>query len=404
MMNSSGDPADTARDLLLRLRDSPDLFAAIAACTPAERANQKTLRSRFPDELVRAALALDDARVRAEGRLPNASQLWLTATGLEQSTAPEVARHKAARFAACNFVSDLCSGIGIDAAALSAVTSVEAFDLDPAMALRCQWNGELLGNSDHLKTTAADVTSRCWSGKFVHADPDRRVGRNRPARRLEAYQPDLNWMQQLTANAAGGAIKIGPASNFQQKFPGCEIELVSLAGECREATVWFGELAGESSFRATCLDTGESVSGDPLSAWADQATHLGHWLIDPDPAIVRSGLLDLLAETHQLQRLDPEEEYLTADRVPETGFVTGFQVEAILPGNPRELSRYFRSRPASEYEIRCRRIPLNADAMRKKLPAGTHPPAVVVACRINGRSRFVIARRGLAANTAVQED
>ncbi len=46
-------------------------------------------------------------------------------------------------------------------------------------------------------------------------------------------------------NAPGGAIKLSPASDFAEHFggPGIEVELVSLNGECKEATVWFGAAA-----------------------------------------------------------------------------------------------------------------------------------------------------------------
>ena len=75
-------------------------------------------------------------------------------------------------------------------------------------------------------------------------------------------------MTQLTKEFRGGAIKTSPASNFGGKFPLAEVELVSLKGECKEATIWFGELAEPGLWRATALPSGESLSGDPLSAVA----------------------------------------------------------------------------------------------------------------------------------------
>ena len=53
-----------------------------------------------------------------------------------------------------------------------------------------------------------DVTCREWTDWFVHADPDRRGDRPRPTRHLEAYLPDLQWMQRLVETARGGAIKL----------------------------------------------------------------------------------------------------------------------------------------------------------------------------------------------------
>jgi hypothetical protein len=379
--------------ILQTLRNTPEIFAAIKRASPAELQHQKLLRAEFSEELVRAALAVHDARLRAAGRLPSADQLWLTRVGLEQSTAWPVALHKACRFEGAAAVADLCCGIGIDAAALARHAPVQAFDLCPAMSLRTEWNSQLLGATRTVTGVTADVTAKTWQGFVVHADPDRRAGRDRPVKRLEQYQPALDWMQQLTLSAAAGAIKISPAANFQQKFPGCEIELISLGGECREATVWFGEFAGSDPFRATLLPSGETISASPLSAWAPVVPQTNSLLLDPDPSIVRAGLIDVLAEQHSLQRLDPEEEYLTAAEVPCTGFTSAFRILAVLSANPRDLRKYLREHPAREYEILCRRIPTDAELLRRQLPPGDGPPLAIVICRIGGRARTVVASR-----------
>ncbi|MEI7701072.1 MAG: hypothetical protein WCK86_14835, partial [Planctomycetia bacterium] len=112
-----------------------------------------------------------------------------------------------------------------------------------------------------------------------------------------------------------------------------------------------------------------------------------------DPAIVRSGLIDVMAERFGMQRLDAEEEYLTADSLPGTGFVSSFQVEAVLSGNLKELRRYFRQRPAREYEIKCRRIATDANAVRRQLPVGDGPPKVILFCRVSGHLQMIVATR-----------
>ena len=393
MMDQTYFDADEESFLLRRLKDCPEIFAAISGSTPTELSSQRKLRETFDDELVRAALSVHESRQRAADLLPNSDQLWLTRVGLEQSTSREVAAHKAKRFSQFANVSDLCCGIGVDAAAIAEHSQVTAIDSAAAMCLRTEWNAAIWDRSEHLRTRCNDVTSLDWSGKIVHVDPDRRSGRDRPTKRLELYQPSLEWMQQLTRMAVGGGIKISPASNFLQKFPGCEIELISLKGECREATVWFGSLAGEHAFRATALPTGESISADPLSAWTNVVPAAGEFIFDPDPAIVRSGLIDVMAEQYSLQRLDAEEEYLTGAECVTSGFVTAFRIEAVLSGNLKDLKRHLRSAPSTHYEVKCRRIPTNADAVRRQLPTGTAAPRVILFARISGRATIVVAQR-----------
>jgi hypothetical protein len=386
-------PTDAEVRLLHRLRDTPEIFAAIAGGPESELAAQKSLRTQFDDELVRAALVVHDARKKARGELPHAEQLWLTRVGLEQSTAWEVARHKARRFEGREEVFDLCCGVGIDAAAQSLGTQVVAIDQSPAMCLRTEWNGRVLGRAEALSVQCLDVTASDWTGKVVHADPDRRAQGDRPTKRLEQYRPDLAWMQTLTRIARGGAIKVGSASNFLQKFPGCEIELISLHGECREATVWFGDLRGDFSFRATTLPTGEALAAEPLSEFTNVTEAAGAYLFDPDPAIVRSGLLDVLAARHNMQRLDADEEYLTGDMLPATAFVTAFEVEAVLPNHPGQLKQHLRGQPSTHYEVKCRRIPVEAAKFARSLPTGDAPPRVILLARIAGRAAIVVARR-----------
>ena len=385
--------ADEESFLLRRLKDCPEIFAAISASTPTELSSQRKLRETFDEELVRAALSVHEARQRATDLLPDADQLWLTRVGLEQCTSREVAAHKAKRFSQSASVSDLCCGIGVDAAAIAEHAQVTAIDTAAAMCLRTEWNAAIWHRSEHIRTQCADVTSLDWAGKIVHVDPDRRSGRDRPTKRLELYQPSLEWMQKLTRTAAGGGIKVSPASNFLQKFPGCEIELISLKGECREATVWFGSLAGEHAFRATALPTGETISADPLSAWTNVVPAAAEYIFDPDPAIVRSGLLDVMAEQYSIQRLDAEEEYLTGSECVTSGFVTAFRIEAVLSGNLKDLKQHLRTAPSTHYEIKCRRIPTNADTVRRQLPTGTAAPRVIFFARISGRGTIVVAHR-----------
>ena len=116
------------------------------------------------------------------------------------------------------------------------------------------------------------------------------------------------------AQAPAGAIKLSPASDFSKHFAGSnvEIELISLRGECKEATVWFGELAS-CRRRATRLP--ENVTWTdregPTNRLAPVAPP-GSFIYDPDPSLIRAGLLDGFACAHDLNRLADGVDYLTA--------------------------------------------------------------------------------------------
>jgi len=377
--------------LLERLRNCPELFDRVRQSNGTELAIQKQLRAEYPEDLVRAALLLHDLRKRGAAKFSRADHMWFDRTGLEQSTSETVSKHKAARLTQGGEVVDLCCGIGADALALAARASVLAVDLRPAACLMAKWNAEAYSLGDRVQFQVGLAESADLGNRPFHIDPDRRPGGQRSLR-IEDHQPGLEFLQQLAMHPAGGAIKLSPASNFGGKFPGCEIELVSLNGECKEALVWCGPLRTDTDWRATVLPTGDTLTGDPWSAVSEQSP-LRKYLFDPDPAVVRAGLVDVLCEATGLARLDREEEYLTGDAPIQSPFVQTFEVVAQLSNNEREIRNWFRRSDCGQVEIKCRRIPVVPEKVRKHLTLeGTGALALIFA-RIGGKAHAVVCRR-----------
>jgi THUMP domain-containing protein/RNA cap guanine-N2 methyltransferase len=386
-------PSDECR-VLQALRQTPEILDLISGWTDAELGLQAILRRQYPKDLVRAALSLHELRRKAQGKFTRGSSMWLDRVGLEQSTSEAVARHKALRFDGP--VWDFCCGIGGDAVALAARCEVTAVDLNPAACLRAEWNAEAYGVASRVTTQCADVASLTEIAGRVHVDPDRRAGSGGRVSRVEDYEPGLPFLNELMTRCRGGAIKVGPASNFGGKFNGVEIELISLSGECKEATIWFGDLAGLAPFRATALPSGETIAGHPLDASAALAP-LGRYLYDPDPAVVRSGMIDLVAERFGLNRLDGAEEYLTSDSLVVSAFVEPFEVLADLPNNERDLRAWLRTSDFGQLEIKCRHIPIQADVLRRRLPLPGNQPGVLIFARCDGKARAIVGRRASGA-------
>lgn len=377
---------------LCELRARPEILVAADSGSGTELAVQTRLRKEFPEELVRLAVAIRQLRRRAEGKFSRADRMWFDRVGLEQSTAEAVAKHKAKRFPAGAAVWDLCCGIGSDTCALAELSRVTAVDHRPVACLRTWWNADVYQVEQNLETRCADVTALALGHDWIHIDPDRRIAGGARANRVEDYVPGLDFLRRLMDSSQGGAIKVGPASNFGGKFPGTEIELISLHGECKEATVWFGGLAGSDLFRATVLPSGETLAGHPLSA-AAPVTPLQTYLYDPDPAVVRAGLVDLCAERLGLKRLDSAEEYLTGETRVDSPFVTPFEVLAEFPNNERALRRHLQDAAYGAYEIKCRHLPVQAETLRRKLPTKGHETATIFLARVAGQARWILARR-----------
>ena len=387
-------------DRWLGLRAAPEILEAVAEGGQAELGLQDRLRKQFHEDLVRLAFRLTDNRKRAAGRFRLNESMWFDRVGLEQASSETVSNHKALRFEGAA-TWDLCCGVGGDALALGAKGDVFAVDRDPARALCARWNTDLYGVGSRVCVVVADVLKMNEFQGLVHVDPDQRAGGHARSHRIEDAVPGRDYLDALTVQAEGGAIKLSPAANFLGKFAGCEIELVSVGRECKQAVVWFGALAGPPPvgqpqlFRATSLPSGETLEGHPLSA-PFRKDAPGGFLLDPDPAVVRSGLVDRLAEVCDGWRLDDREEYLSTDRPAETSLAQCFKVETVTANKPRAIRDAARELGFGPLEVKCRHVAVDAEVLRRKLKLDGDVPGVVIVAKIDGRTRAVLATRVVA--------
>ncbi len=381
---------------VLTTQAGQDLLAEITEHTVPKPAEYARWRARATSEQVAAAIRMAEGQRRGKAKFSRADRMWFERMGLEQSTAEPVARHKAQRFAGRTAtVVDLCSGVGGDALALASWVDVLAVDYDRSMCRRARWNAGVYGVGDHVfPVRSLAETISIPRGAWVHVDPDRRLRSLARAKRLEEYVPGLDYLLRLPALADGGAIKVSPASDFDLQFPReqFETELVSLAGECKEATIWFGE-AVTCGRRATVLPSGETWTD--LDG-ADPRPPIGmvlHFVHDPDPTLARSGLLEGFAARHGLRRYAPGIDYLTSFSPVESAFLSTFEVLAVLPLDLKRLKREIASRGIGTLEVKTRGLDLKPEELRAKLRGGGDLSATLLLSGGSGPAKAVIARR-----------
>jgi hypothetical protein len=101
----------------------------------------------------------------------------------------------------------------------------------------------------------------------------------------------------------------------------------------------------------------------------------GRWIVDPDGAVVRAGLVRHYAARHGLWQLDPDIAYLSGDRLPDN--VRGFEVIEELNYSERRLRQALSARDIGAVEILVRGIGVDPDALRAARIAtgvGCHRP------------------------------
>ncbi|RAV04515.1 class I SAM-dependent methyltransferase [Mycobacterium colombiense] len=309
---------------------------------------------------------------------------WLfTDEALQQATAAPVALHRARRLAGAapdGVVHDATCSIGTELAALHGCGIVAVgSDIDPvrlSMARRNVGESAWICRADALRPVTRDAV--------LVADPARRVeGRRRL--RIDDYQPGLGPLLD-TYRHRQFVIKCAPGIDFDEVrrlgFDG-EIEVTSYRGSVREACLWSAGLAPPGvGRRANMLDRGEQLTdADPGDCPVRPA---GRWIVDPDGAVVRAGLVRHYAARHELWQLDPDIAYLSGDRLPDAD--RGFEVLDQLVFDERRLRQALSARDCGSLEVLVRGVRVDPDALRKRMRLRGSRALSVVIARIGARS------------------
>jgi THUMP domain-like/RNA cap guanine-N2 methyltransferase len=353
----------------------------------AELALGERLRARYPAELVRSVLAQHELRERARAKFSSPDRMFFTRAGLEQSSSESIARHRAARYRPFERVADLCTGIGGDLLALAAGRQSMAVDLDPVHLRMARHNAEAYGATD-LTAACADVRSlRLDALPTAFIDPARRAG----GRRLPAgvSEPPLGWCLALADHVAEVGIKEAPGLPLELVPAGWEVELIADGRDLKEAVLWSPALA-TTSRRATLLPGGDSLvaaPGPPV-----RCAEPGAFLLDPNPAVTRAGLVEELARALEAWKLDRQVGFLSADRPIATPFGRLLEVEASLPWSLKRLRALLRSRRAGAVEIRKRGSAVDVEELRRRLDLGGDRQLTVVLTRVLDRPWMLVCR------------
>ena len=144
-----------------------------------------------------------------------------------------------------------------------------------------------------------------------------------------------------------------------------EVEYVSWRGQCREAVLWFGA-AARVRRRATVIDGG-ALLWDETSPPRVEVGPPGAFLYDPDPAVVRSHLVGLLAHRLDATLVTEQVAYLTSATEKTTPFARCFRVLAQVPFGVRRLRQRLDGEGWRATEILRRRFPVDPPDLARDL-------------------------------------
>ncbi|MBP3947698.1 SAM-dependent methyltransferase, partial [Corynebacterium sp. Marseille-P3884] len=223
-------------------------------------------------------------------------------------------------------------------------------------------------------------------GRVIVADPARRADGRRitdPAKLIPPL-PDLI----AAYPGAAMAIKCAPGIDYSD-WHGL-VSVVSVNGGVKEACLYTPELADpghtreavviRESFTERVEDCGEGVDVDKPKSF----------IVEPDGAVIRAGLVQQWAARHELAMLDPHIAFLTGERVPD-GY-SGFPFIEAVP--LKKLRPALQAHGAGSLEILVRGVDVDPDQLRAKLKLkGDRPMAVAIARIGDHATAFICGAR-----------
>ncbi len=352
--------------LQLLTREGQWALESAMAFSPREKdflSDFKMLAKRFPREVARAALTVAILRGEGLGKFPQAEKMYFTREALEQASPWQVAVYRAQRFQRFDRVFDMGCSVGGDALALARSAPVIGIDLDPLRVLMARENARSLrADAEFLQANLQSLPFRLSDPAFQSAaiffDPARRQDHRR-AFSVEEYQPPLSVIEGWLAEVPALAVKVSPGVNLEElERYDCEVEFISLNGDLKEAALWFGPL--KTAQRRATLISGEEVMTMTAELQPDLPLSAPRaFIYEPDPSILRAGLVQALGGKLDAAQLDPQIAYLTADTLMEDAFVRAWPVEDWMPFQLKKLRTYLRERNIGRLTVKKRGSPID---------------------------------------------
>ena len=369
---------------------------------PRERdflAHYQALQRKYPPSFARAGLEVAILRQEARDKFPFADRLYFNRQALEQASSYEVAAYRAQRFLGYSNLADLGCSVGGDTLAMAVIAPTIGIDIDPLRLAMAQANLASLGLGERAAFVLADLTSPLPLAALptperlgLFFDPARR-SKGRRIFSVEAYHPPLSSIQNWQKRFPAIGVKLSPGVNLAELAGySAEVEFISLRGGLKEAVMWCGSLKS-CGRRATLLPGAYTLSVDSdVSVPKLPIDQPQAYIYEPDPAVLRAGLVGCLGEQLGATQMDADIAYLSSEHLIFSPFARAWAVEDWFPFGLKNLRSYLQARQVGTVIVKKRGSPLEPEELIRLLRLRGDAQRTIFLTHLRGKAIVLITQ------------
>lgn len=319
-------------------------------------------------------VSLIKLRRRAKDKFSRSEDMFFTSLSLEQATSEIVATYIASRFKKDWMVIDLTCGLGANAIFLAQqVKKVIAVDLEAEKINCARENAAVYGVNEKMEFMVGDAFLNIKPADAFFLDPDRNLGGFTKTRSFLNSSPSLlEILPKLLSVTKNIAVKISPAFDYEELklLPlEPEVEVISENNNCKVAMLWFGDFK-TAKRRATGFKKGVNFS--IINSDNVEVTEISlplKYLYEPDKAISKAHLVDEVAHSFSLKKLDYNLSFLTGNELinDPQGIFRKFLVLSSGQFTLKQFKKFIKEQKIDRAEIITKNFRMMADDIRGRL-------------------------------------
>ncbi len=332
-----------------------------------------------------AVVELVQLRKRGRQKFLSTDCMFFERDALEQASGAAVANHRAGRFDGIRYVCDGNAGIGGDSIAIGkTVEKLTCVEIDPVRCIFLRENLAMNGiDASVIEGDIREMTDSIGSFDALMLDPARRHG-SRRTRKLSEIEPSIKEIETLTAHVENACVKMPTWISAEDIEVPCELEWVSTESGLKEAVMWTGGFV-RSNTTVSLIHKDAVLTDRDLPDDKPEITKAGSYLFEPDPALIRSGLLGRKAASLGMTRIDDDIAYMSSDTPVDDPFFRAYRITKSMKFGLKRLSEALRDMDAGIVTVKKRGFPMLPEEVIAKLRLNGEKHATIVLSREKGR-------------------